>query len=216
MISLFFLIILSLCAVVVFSNIESTPIIDLIPPIPESLDFKLFVDPPDGFSSPAALGVFVHSNIPSADMYYAVDGALPTLGGSKVTRESPYISLDTPFGKGRQRVITIVAVATVADGIIRSKQYSWSYYIEGSSRPSGYGFLVPGVESGGYFVGMGLEMNATARAQSSGSNAAIGGQEFADFFAHLGVGTYNKQITPLKLVDIDPDLTGFEGGFAGR
>ncbi len=71
-------------------------------------------------------------------------------------------------------------------GYVRSKQHNLHYYVEGSNRPSSYAFLVPGVQSGGYFVGIGIEMNATARAQSSGTNAAIGGQEFADFFANLG------------------------------
>ena len=52
-------------------------------------------------------------------------------------------------------------------------------------------------------------MKAKARAQTAG------GQEFADFYSHLGYGTYANQTHALHLPDIDPDLNGFEGGFAG-
>jgi len=43
-----------------------------------------------------------------------------------------------------------------------------------------FGYFVPGVESGGNFVRVGLEMKALARAQ------LVGGQEYADFFTNLG------------------------------
>ena len=51
-----------------------------------------------------------------------------------------------------------------------------------------------------------LEAVATAR-------ATTGSQEFADFFNSKGIGTYSGQIIPLQLTQLDPDLTGFEGGF---
>jgi hypothetical protein len=38
------------------------------------------------------------------------------------------------------------------------------------------------------------------------------GQEFADYFSALGKGPYENQLNLLRLTDIDPDLTGFEGG----
>ena len=51
-------------------------------------------------------------------------------------------------------------------------------------------------------------MKATARAQSAS------GQEYADFFSSLGIGTYADQANALFLPGLVPDLTGFEGGFA--
>jgi hypothetical protein len=66
------------------------------------------------------------------------------------------------------------------------------------------------VETQGYFTRMSIEESAAARAQLSG------GQEFADFATDLGIGTYATQLSPLHLPSIDPDLTGFEGGFSGN
>lgn len=68
---------------------------------------------------------------------------------------------------------------------------------------------MPGIETQGYFVRLGVEMEAAARAQLAG------GQEFADFATKLGMGPYQKQLTLLHLPSLDPDLTGFEGGFTG-
>ena len=73
-----------------------------------------------------------------------------------------------------------------------------------------YGFLVPGVETAGYFTRMGIEESAAARAQLAG------GQEFADFGTELGIGTYANQLRLLHLPSIDSDLNGFEGGFSGN
>ena len=63
-----------------------------------------------------------------------------------------------------------------------------------------------------------LEMKATARAQTAGS------QEFADFYSPLGIGPYwsivassglpYSQLEVLTLPSIDPDLNGFEGGYS--
>lgn len=73
-----------------------------------------------------------------------------------------------------------------------------------------YGFLVPGVNGGGYFVRITLEMESKARAQLAG------GQEFADFNTTLGIGTYQNQLRLIHLPSIDPDLIGFEGGFSSK
>lgn len=210
------LLLLYLCLLSIVLAIDlTTPIVDIEPPIPVSPSLTLIIDPPSGFFSPSALGVYIRASLPGAKIYYEVDSAVPTYNSPYLTRDTPYIQLNTPFGYGRQRNITVVAINVDGYGETRSEQYRLSYYVEGSSRPSAFGFLVPGVESGGIFIGVGIEMNATARSQSTGSNAAIGGQEFADFFAHLGSGPYNNQVRPLPLRDIDPTLTGFEGGFAG-
>jgi len=58
-------------------------------------------------------------------------------------------------------------------------------------------------------VSVGLEMKATARAQSAK------GQEFADFFSDLGIGTYPTQANALRLPELIPGvrLQGYEGGF---
>ncbi len=71
-----------------------------------------------------------------------------------------------------------------------------------------FGFFVPGLHGGGYFARVGLEMESKARAQLAG------GQEFADFNTTLGIGTYQDQLRLIHLPSIDPDLIGFEGGFA--
>lgn len=73
-----------------------------------------------------------------------------------------------------------------------------------------YGFFVPGPETQGHFLSVALEMKATARAQSAK------GQEFADFFSDLGIGTYKTQANSLHLPSLIPGLPllGYEGGFA--
>jgi hypothetical protein len=150
-------------------------------------------DPPVGHFSPSAIGIFVYTQgRPSARIYYAPDDndpipPEPLLTSAYCTASSPYIQLNTPFAYGRRRNVTLVAVDTLGSGkIVRSQKINIWYFVEGSGRTASYGFLVPGVESKGIFLGFGIEMNATARAQSSGSNAAIGGQEFADFTSDLG------------------------------
>ena len=94
------------------------------------------------------------------------------------------------------------------DETFRSEQHTLYYIIEANARPNAYGFLVPGVESSGYFLKFVIEQKAAARAQ------VAGGQEFADFYTDLGVGTYEGQIIPMRLPDLMPDLTGFEGGYS--
>jgi hypothetical protein len=180
-----------------------------------SNEVKLFYDPPDRSFSPCALGLFVRSNKESAKVYYEFEDVLsqvvadPTLGSAFATWETPYIHLNTPFGATRNRSVTIVAVwfDYQAQSLVRSEPYALRYIVEADARPLAFGFLVPGVESSGFFIKFTIEMKAAARAQ------AAGGQEFADFNTELAVGTYDGQIVPLDLPSLDPDLRGFEGGF---
>ena len=179
--------------------------------ITNSTTLVLYVDPPSGHSSPAALGVFARASNPNALVYWDEDGNPPTLSSNFLTYDTPYIQLDTPFKASRNRTLAVVAVMINDEGEMeRSEQYILRYFVEGSARPSSFGFLVPGIESGGYFLRYGIEIAATARAQ------VAGGQEFADFFTNLGIGPYGTQLTALDLLAFDPDLQGFEGGFPGE
>lgn len=181
---------------------------------------KLYIDPPSGSFSPTALAVFARGSDPSSIVHYELDIAGvcndPTHSSSSITYDSPYIELDTLFKGSRTRIFKVVATLSNAYGIFRSEQYEYTYYVEAAARPHSYGFLIPSIESSGYFVRFRIEVPATARAQTSG------GQEFADYFTNLGVGTYASnvnaqypQIKALNLLSIDSDLQGFEGGFSG-
>lgn len=176
-----------------------------------STELELKFDPPYGHSSATALGVFVWASDPNARIYYEAEQDFtfidPTLNSSFATLAEPYIQLDTPFKASRNRTLTIVAVVVTEEGIFRSEQHQIRYFVEAAERPFSYGFLIPGIESSGYFVQFGMEIEASARAQ------VAGGQEFADFFSELGLGTYENQIQALDLTAIDPELIGFEGGF---
>lgn len=199
----------TLCSLLqtVYGSIESN--------FTESPTLILVVDPPDGHSSPAALGVFARASDPDAIVYFDTNGNSPTFASDHRTYESPFIQLDTPFQASRNRTIAMIAYLETEneDGtitIVRSKLIRRNYFVEGSARENSFGFLVPGVESGGYFIKFGLEIAAQARAQ------VAGGQEFANFSSRLGIGTYDVQVAALDLVSLDPDLTGFEGGFPGE
>jgi len=175
----------------------------------------LVVDPPEGHSSPAALGVFARASDPDAVVFYDTNGNSPTFNSKNLSYRSPFIELDTPFQASRNRTIAMIAYLETEneDGtvtIVRSELIRRNYFVEGSARENSFGFLVPGVESGGFFIKFGLEIAAQARAQ------VAGGQEFANFSSNLGIGTYDVQVAALDLVSLDPDLTGFEGGFPGE
>jgi hypothetical protein len=179
----------------------------------EDDSIQLIYDPPSGHFSPTALGVYVEVvDLPSALVYYSFDDFGPSLSNSYATFTSPYIQVDTPFAASRVRPLTIVAV--YRDPVLgdrRSKQHKLTYSVESLSRPSSYAYFIPGIESSGYFLRVGLEEVATARAQ------IVGNQEFADFFNRGSkgtLGTYRKQIQALHLPTLDPDLIGFEGGYA--
>lgn len=201
-------------------------------------------DPPSGTFSPSALGMYVESNVKDAIIFYTVsynlegeeappsDDNYPMYDNEQrfngidaenaiVTdtpntyvafNNTPYIHIDTPFGKGRNVRVIIIAVGydSIRDEWSRSQELTFHYVVEASDRPKSYGFFVPGPETKGHFVSVALEMKATARAQSAK------GQEFADFFADLGIGTYPDQVYSLHLPTALPGfhLEGFEGGFA--
>lgn len=123
-----------------------------------SSSLTLLYDPPDQHVSPTALGVYVQSNDPSAVIYYEFDGSMPTFSSPYVTVSTPYIEMDTPYLASRNRSITIVAVQKTYDGYARSEQYTLNYYIEATNRPYSYGFLVPGIETSGYFLKVGFSL----------------------------------------------------------
>lgn len=178
----------------------------------------IYYDPPNGHMEPTALAIFVRAYYDGAEneysqnarIYYDATGAELTLNSSYADYASPYIELTTAFKAIRYKTISLIAVTDKESGQVRSNKITLNYIVEGGARPKSYGFLVPGIESGGYFLGIELETAAAARAQAAGS------QEFADFTTELGIGTYETQIQALRLTDLDPDLTGFEGGFAGE
>jgi len=177
------------------------------PDISLDTDLILYIDPPSGHSSPSAMAVFARASDPSARIYYDELGRDLFLNGSYLTHNTPYIQLATLFQGSRNRSLSVVAVVTDETGTYRSEFYRLQFFVEGADRPNSFGFLVPGIESGGMFVKFGIEIKATARAQ------VAGGQEFSDFFTNLGIGTYSTQIAALNLTALDPDLQGFEGGF---
>lgn len=188
-------------------------------------------DPPDRSSWPAALGVFARAYYDgepdtSAKIYYeqyyvfqqdqtaTLQGgeASVTFNSSYAEYDKPYIQLGTPFKAQRIRYLKMVAVRDDPlddKSFIRSEEITLTYYVEGAARKNSFGFLVPGIESGGYFLRFALEVEGKARAQAAGS------QEFADFFTALGIGTYDTQVQALDLLTL-ANVTGFEGGFAGK
>lgn len=196
----------------------------IIDSIEESPTLSIIYDPPNNHMEPSAISVFARGSDPTSVIYYELDkdGITcndPTTSSTMITYSTPYIELKTLFKGKRNRILKLIAVILNDNGIpvYRSQQYELNYIVEGGDRPESYGFLVPGIESNGYFLRFRIQVPATARAQSAS------GQEFADFFSNLGYGTYKSdpdqtdypQIKALNLVDIDPDLQGFEGGFAG-
>lgn len=169
---------------------------------------SLQYDPPNGSTSVTGLAVYVWSNNLNARIYYTNDSTSPSLNSSYVDASAPYIQVTSPYKETRNRTLIIVAVVyNGKGGYTRSHEYQLRYYVESSSRPNSYGYLIPGVDSNGYFVQFGIEVAASARPQSAAN------QEFSDFYTNLGVGTYSTQIQALHLPSIDSDLCGFEGGF---
>ena len=187
----------------------------IVSSLPLHSDLNLFIDPPDKSFSPCALGLFVRSNKDTANIYYEFEDVYtqivpePSLASAFTTWNAPYIHMATPFGATRNRSVTIVAVwfDYTQQKLVRSNSMALRYVVEADARPLAYGYLVPGVESSSYFLKFVIEMKAAARAQ------VAGGQEFADFNTELGVGTYLGQVIPMRLLDLHPDLNGFEGGF---
>lgn len=123
-------------------------------------DNKLTViyDPPDLHFEPTALGVFTRASNRLARIYYEVGmfeapRVNPRLNSSYATFASPYIQLDTPYLASRNKVLSFIAVVDNGNGVLtKSQQYNLKYYVEAAQRPKSYAFLVPGVETRGYFV----------------------------------------------------------------
>ena len=198
--------------------------------IEETLDvidgLTVVYDPPDGFFSSTFLGVFVRAfdkdgnSLPDARIYYEVeiDGITaiiePDFSSQYATYDTPVIELATPFKGLRERPLWMVAVIMDENSgafIGRSEVYKLQYIVEGTDREWSYAFLVPGVDSGGYFMRMRIEQPSNARASVSSS------QEFADYNSKEGMGgmgPYDEQLVPLYLPTVDPTLIGFEGGFS--
>lgn len=163
-----------------------------------------------------ALGLYVHTTDDNAKVCYKFgvsDGSVDYDWNEVTvdcplfaTNENPYIPIWTPFQAERRRYISLVGIAPSDLTWVRTPVYNLIYDVEAGARPNSYMFFVPGLETSGQFLRIGLEMAATARAQASS------GQEFADFNSPLGVGTYINQVTNLTLTMMDPLLKGFEGG----
>ena len=169
--------------------------------------FNISVAIESEFIASSSLAVYARASIPEAIIYYTtVPGLSPTNESSSLTYNAPYIHLT------EGDTLTLIAYLITQDvyGFVhysRSEQYTISYHVEASARPNGTGYLIPGVDSSGVFVGFQLEMNFSAiRAQKPL------GQEFAEYYSPLGKGPYKSQLNLLGLQRIDPDLTGFEGG----
>jgi len=190
-----------------YSAIIHTPEITLDPLL------TIQYDPPIDASYTASIGLYVRANDPNAIIFYEFDGLNPTFESNTATFDRPYIqveSITVPINEiaPRNRSITIVAVSKINQFIIRSEQYILKYFVVSGARPRSSGFLVPGVESSGFFIKLLLEERSALRA------VAASRQEFADFSTPLGVGTYLEQIIALPLNLLDPDLVGFVGGYA--
>lgn len=170
----------------------------------------LIVDPPNGTVSMTSLGVYLWASNPNAQIYYTLNGSEPSLYGLSINRTNPYIQLDCASTTPIQTYLRAIALAYNSDTSYwySSNEIFVQYMIESDQRPYSYGFFVPGVESNGIFLRLGLEMKALPRAQF------FGGQEYADFKTFDGVGTYAGQILTIPLLSFDDDLTGFEGGFS--
>ena len=207
-------------------------------------------DPPSGASSPTTLSVYVQANDPKAIIFYesnllpsmtvsSITISQPNLTSSVATNIRPYIQVQTPFLRNidgtaiepyllRNMSLTFVAVSTHNQFLVRSQVYTLEYFVEGRARRNSTGYLVPGVQTNGWFVKFRCEMISALRAQ-----AAIR-QELADYdtttetpdpitglisvarLHRIATGTYKRQLKLLHLIDLDPDLTGFDGGFPGR
>lgn len=185
-----------------------------------SSSIELLFDPPNFASFPHAMALFVQvKGNQSARIYYEMDKynyvykktfiEKPSLDSKFVTFRTPYIQIDSPYLYPRQRNIYIVAVIVdPIKGLLKSKEYFLTYFVEAKARPKSFGYFVPGLESSGYFLKVALEIVAKARAQATTN------QEFADYFTGYKAGTYNHQVDSLHLPTLDSDLIGFEGGYA--
>ena len=215
--------------------------IDQIKDIVPRDDLTVMWDPPVGASCPTTLSVYVQATDPNAIIFYetnvAEESNAPLNMTSRVaTSNRPYIQIQTPFRRYidgtaiepftmRNMTLSLVAVSTYNQFWIRSQVYRLRYYIEGQARRNATGFLVPGIETDGWFIKFRMEMRSSLRAE-----AAIR-QELADYdttsvspdpitgiiskarLHRIATGTYRNQLNLLHLTELDPALTGFDGGF---
>ena len=135
-------------------------------------DLTILYDPPTGFHSPTALGVYVEASNINAKIYYEIDGIIrnfsisyalthslefvgtsagvtPTLDSPYATFDSPYIHIELPYAAHKNRTLTMIAVEPFEITFKRSISYTMHYVVESADRPNSFGFLVPGVESKG-------------------------------------------------------------------
>lgn len=158
------------------------------------------------FIASSALSLYARASDETARVYYSTTGLPPTFSSPHLTHDTPYLHLDDA------PPLYLVAFSSFTDvfgetHVARSKQLKVVFHAEAKERPASYGYLVPGVESGGFFVGIRLEMNFSAiRGQRPE------GQEFAEYYSHLGKGPYKDQLNVLQLTAVDGELQGFEGG----
>lgn len=179
-------------------------------------DLTLQFDPPSGAFYPTFIGLFVRASDPDAVIFFSTHGE-PDFSSPVATFDSPYIELGSTAStslvqptKLRNRTISIIAVSSRNGLFIKSNTQVLNYMIESDARQSSSGFFVPGIESGGYFIKVKIEEKSAQRALAQSR------QDFANFTAPLGVGTYISQIAALNLQELDPELTGFSGGFAAN
>lgn len=100
------------------------------------VELDLLVDPPDGYFSPSALGVFLRCTSPGARVYWTLDGTTPTRLSAYTTYDEPYVHINTPFRAGRYRILRAVATETWIDGFLyRSPEVTRNYIVEASDRP---------------------------------------------------------------------------------
>jgi hypothetical protein len=114
----------------------------------EAFRLDLYIDPPEGFFSSTALGVFmrcISQKGVSADtkVYYTLDDTEPTKYSPFTTYEQPYVHIITPFRVGRYRLINAVCIEKSIDGnTYRSTVITRHYVIEGAARPLRYEYKI--------------------------------------------------------------------------
>jgi hypothetical protein len=157
-----------------------------------SHSLTIFYDPPYGASFNTVAGIYVRPSDPKAIIFYEHNVAeeaiiYPNMTSPVATVLQPYIQMQTPFRRYastgaaiepstlRNLTLTLVAVSVHNQYWIRSKVYEIRYYVEGQARRNSTAFLVPGVQTDGWFVKFKMEMRSALRAQ-----AAIR-QELADY-----------------------------------
>lgn len=111
---------------------------------PANNPLELLIDPPEGYFSHTALGVFMRCISSRGDshntrVYYTIDGDEPSRGSPFTTYQHPYVHIDTPFRVGRSRVFQAICTERSVDGnTYRSELITRHYTVEGDIRPERY------------------------------------------------------------------------------